>query len=152
MKPKWMAFLPFSSLSYSLWVWQTFLPPKFQNCSQIKCVYVFEWGWCWGRSDMYCVFRKGYDTLFIIFQEFSCSFILFCEANEKFRCLLLFLGLLFSFDTWEDPGKKKLAWNKDAEDCCPLDTLKLMEDLLWAQHLESSRTELLLSPSRLLDF
>lgn len=27
-------------------------------------------------------------------------------------------------------ARKKLAWNKDAEDCCPLETLKLMEDLL----------------------
>jgi len=46
---------------------------------------------------MYCVFRKGYNTLFLILQEFSCCFILFCEADDKFRSPLP--GLIFFFTT-----------------------------------------------------
>lgn len=125
MKPKWMAFLPFPSFSYSLWVWQTFLPPKFSKLLMDRvCVCLCGWGWCWRRYALYCVFRKGYDTLFIILQEFSCCLILFCEADDKFRCPLPGSDFLLCYF-------RELAWPKDAQDCCPFRCIKALP---WAQH------------------
>lgn len=46
---------------------------------------------------MYCVFRKGYDTLFIIYKSSAAASFYFVRQMTKSD--VLFLGLIFSFDT-----------------------------------------------------
>lgn len=104
-----------------------FYRPNFQNCSQIKCVYV-----CVGRGgagedlpSIVCL-EKGM-TLFKVSQEFSCYFILFCEADDKFRCPLPQSDVLLWYF-------RELASPKEAQDRCSVSALKSMTALLWAQH------------------
>lgn len=112
-----------------------FYCPNFQNHTQIKCMYVWGGGgwWCWGRSAMYCVFRKGYDTLFITLQGFRCCLILCCEADDKLRCPLPGSNFL----RWYS---RQLAWPKDAQDSCLLGAPEPMAALPWAQYSAENGT------------
>lgn len=83
------------------------------------CVCLCGWGWC----HVFIVCLEKDDTLLRILQEFSCCLILFCEADDKFRCPLPVHDFLLRY-------LRELTRPKGAQDCCSLEAPNSMADLL----------------------